>query len=140
MCASNGCEFYIEIATDVFKTQDQKLLKSLKYFLTDLPCSKSVEEISIAAFHQLAKIDPDTCRWVFHHSDDLLPEVNLVARTIELTQILLEERGFVLGQDFSFEPNDRIYLSEKAKTELFEEISPGDRLILEEILGIQDRE
>jgi hypothetical protein len=140
MCASNSCGFYTELATDVFKTQDQKLLKSLKYFLADLPCSQSVEEILIVAFYQLVKIDPDTCRWVFHHSEDLLPEVDLVARTLKLAQILLEESDFVPSQDFSFEPREQIYLSEKAKTELFREISPGDRLILEEILEIHDCE
>lgn len=138
MCASNGCGFYVEIATDVFKTQNLALLKSLKNFLTDLPCSQSVEEISMAAFHQLAKIDPDACRWLFYNSDYLLPEVDLVDLTIKLVRILLEERGFVLGLDFKFESSGQIYLSEKAKTKLFAEISPSDRLILAEILGIHD--
>lgn len=78
MCASNSCGFYTELATDVFKTQNLALLKSLKDFLTDLPCSQSVEEILIEAFDQLAKIDPDACRWLFHNYAYLLPEVNLV--------------------------------------------------------------
>jgi hypothetical protein len=54
------------------------LLKSLKDFLIDLPCSQSVEEILIEAFYQLAKIDPDACRWLLHNYIHLLPEVNLV--------------------------------------------------------------
>lgn len=78
MCASNSCGFYTELATDVFKTQNSTLLKSLKDFLTDLPCSQSVEEILIEAFYHLAKIDPDACRWLLHNNDYLLPEVNLV--------------------------------------------------------------
>lgn len=45
---SNGC---------LQNTKSSIVFKSLKGFLTNLPCSKSVEEISIAAFHQLAKID-----------------------------------------------------------------------------------
>jgi hypothetical protein len=78
MCASNSCGFYTELATDVFKTQNPALLKSLKDFLTDLPCSHSVEEILIEAFYQLAKIEPDACRWLLHNYTYLLPEVNLV--------------------------------------------------------------
>jgi hypothetical protein len=78
MCASNSCGFYTELATDVFKTQNPALLKSLKDFLTDLPCSQSVEEILIEAFYQLVQIDPDTCRWLLHNSGYLLPEVDLV--------------------------------------------------------------
>jgi hypothetical protein len=140
MCASNGCGFYAEIATDVFKTQNPVLLKSLKDFLTDLPCSQSVEEILISAFDQLTKIDLDACRWLFHNSGYLLPEVDLVERTIKLAQILLKKRGFLRDQDFSFESKNRIYLSIKAKTELFAEMMPGDRIILEEILKIHDYE
>ncbi|NJL51293.1 MAG: hypothetical protein HC930_02060 [Hydrococcus sp. SU_1_0] len=78
MCASNSCGFYAELATDVFKTQNLALLKSLKDFLTDLPCSQSVEEILIEAFYKLATIDSAACRWLLHNHDYLLPEVNLV--------------------------------------------------------------
>jgi hypothetical protein len=78
MCASNSCGFYSELATDVFKTQNLALLKSVKDFLTDLPCSQSIEEILIEAFYQLAKIDPDACRWLLHNYIYLLPEVNLI--------------------------------------------------------------
>lgn len=74
MCASNSCELYIELATDVFKTQDPTLLKSLGNFLTDLPCSESGEEILIAAFYRLAKIDPDAFRWLWRNFAALLAE------------------------------------------------------------------
>jgi hypothetical protein len=138
MCASNNCELYMEIATDIFRTQNSKAIESLKDFLSDLPCPQSLEEISIAAFHQLAKVDLETCRWLLQHSFTLLPEVNLVDRTIESVQILLQQRGFVPDRDFSFEPKDRIYLSDRAKIELFRDLLPGDRLILAEILVIQE--
>jgi hypothetical protein len=74
MCASNSCEFYIELATDVFKTQNPTLLKSLRDFLTDLPCSKSREEILIAAFDRLARTDPDAFRWLWCNFANLLSE------------------------------------------------------------------
>jgi hypothetical protein len=138
MCASNNCELYMEIATDIFRTQNKKAIESLKDFLSDLPCPQSLEEISIAAFHQLAQIDIAAGRWLLHNSDYLLPEVALVDRSIESFQILLQERGFLPDRDFQFEPSDRIYLSKQARIELFKDILPSDRLILTEILKIQD--
>ncbi|MCC0175549.1 hypothetical protein I4641_00960 [Waterburya agarophytonicola K14] len=136
MGASNGCEFYIELATDVFQTQNPALLKSLTDFLADLPCSRSGTEILIAACYQLAQIDPDAFRWLWRNSAYLLPEVNLVVPMLEFTLQLLEKQGFLPGQDFNFRSPEQIYLREQTKTELLRRISPGDRLILEELLVI----
>ena len=50
----------------------------------------------------------------------------------------LQKQGFVLNQDFTFEQNSRLQVSDKAKAGLLVENSAGDRLILEEILQIRE--
>jgi hypothetical protein len=67
-----------------------------------------------------------------------MPELDLaeVAMTLALTK--LQNHGFLLGQDFNFEPNSQLQLSENAKTRLMIENSTCDRLLLEEILQVRD--
>jgi hypothetical protein len=138
MCLSNLCEPYIELAMDVFKTQNKALLKSLKDFLTGLPNSSCVERVLTTAFQQLAVMDSQACRWLLRNSCILLPEVDLVEQAIQLAQTLLQAQGFVLGQDFSFEPSGRITLREKVRARLYGGNSVYDRLLLEEIVHIHE--
>jgi hypothetical protein len=138
MCLSNLCEPYIELAMDVFKTQNKALLKSLKDFLTGLPNSSCVERVLTTAFQQLAVMDSQACRWLLRNSCVLLPEVDLVEQAIQLAQTLLQAQGFVLGQDFSFEPSGRITLREKVRARLYGGNSVYDRLLLEEIVHIHE--
>ena len=43
-----------------------------------------------------------------------------------------------MNQDFKFEPNSHLQVTEKAKAGLMEDNSDGDRLLLEEILQVRD--
>jgi hypothetical protein len=138
MCISNLCEPYVELAIDVFKSRNPVLLKSLKDFLNGLPNSICREDILIAAFHQLATTDTGAYRWLLQNSCSLLPEIDFVEQATELAKTLLDKQGFASGQDFSFEPNGQIILSDKAKAGLLLETSLCDRLLLEEILQIHD--
>jgi hypothetical protein len=136
MCISNLCDPYVELATDVFKSQNPVLLKSLRDFLTGLPNSSCGEDILTAAFHRLALTDVEACRWLLRNSYDLLPEIDFVGQAIELARTLLEAKGFLLGQDFSLGPSGQIIFSGSSKDGLFSGISSYDRLLIEEILQI----
>jgi hypothetical protein len=54
--------------------------------------------------------------------------------TINLALKKRENKGFVLGRNFSVESNRRLNISEVAKTRLMIEDSVCDRLLLEELL------
>jgi hypothetical protein len=138
MCISNLCDPYVELATDVFKSQNPGLFKSLRDFLTGLPNSSCGEDILTAAFYQLALTDVDACRWLLRNSYNLLPEIDFVGLAMGLVKTLLQTKGFLLGQDFSFDSRGQITLCDKAKSGLFAGTSVGDRLLLEEILQIYD--
>jgi hypothetical protein len=136
MCISNLCNPYIELATDVFKSQNPMLLKSLRDFLTGLPHPNCEENIITAAFHQLALTDIEACRWLLRNSYALLPEVDFVTQAIDLATTLLHAQGFLSGKDFSFESSRQLVLTDKAKASLWAKSSVGDRLLLEEVLHI----
>jgi hypothetical protein len=130
-------EPHIELAVDVFKTQNPALVLSLKDFLTVLPNPKCVEEVLTVAIYQLAEIDPKACRWLFRNACYLEPELDLVEVARNLASTKLQAQGFVLGQDFNFEQNSQLQVSEKAKARLMVEDSVCDRLLLEEVLQVR---
>jgi hypothetical protein len=136
MCISNLYDPYVELATDVFQSRNPVLFKALRDFLTGLPSSSCGEDILTAAFHQLALNDTEACRWLLRNSFDLLPEIDFVEQAMGLAKMLLQSKGFLFGQDFSFDSNGQITLCNKAKSGLFAGTSVGDRLLLEEILHI----
>ena len=138
MCLLNTYEPHIDIAVDVFKTQNPALVSSLKDFLTVLPNPKSVEEVLTAALYQLAEIDSDSCRWLFRNPSYLEPELDLAEVAMKFAMTKLEQQGFVLNKDFMFEPKGRLCLSSTAKTRLMVENSVCDRLLLEEVLQVGD--
>lgn len=138
MCVPNTCEPHVELATDVFKTQNKELVNSLKDFLTVLPSPKCVEKVLATAIHQLAETDPDACRWLLGNSYYLEPELDVVALAMKFAFTKLNNQGLVLGQDFSFEASGRLNISEKAKAQLLSGNSACDRLLIEEILQIRD--
>jgi hypothetical protein len=72
------------------------------------------------------------------NSYDLLPEIDFVEQAIGLAKALLQAKSFLLGQDFSFDPDGQITLTDKAKAGLFVGTSVGDRLLLEKALHIHD--
>lgn len=136
MCVTNTCEPHVELAIDVFKSQTPALLSSLKDFLTVLPSPKCVEEVLALAIYKLADTDPDACRWLLRHPHYLQPELDLVELTMKLALAKLQNQGFVPGQDFRFESDGQLYMSERAKTKLTIGNSVGERLLLEEILQV----
>lgn len=138
MCLATTDDIHLELAVDVFKSQNPTLVISLKNFLTVLPNPKCVEDVLTAAIYKLAKTEPEACRWILRNSCYLKPEVDLVEFTSNLALTKLQKQGFVLNQDFKFEPNSCLQVSEKAKAGLMVENSAGDRLLLEEILQVRD--
>lgn len=138
MCLSHTTAPHIELAIDVFKTQNLALLVSLKDFLTVLPNPRCVEEVLITAIYQLAETDSDACRWLLRNSYYLEPEVDLTELTLNLALTKLQNEGFVLGQDFSVELNSRLHISTEAKNRLMIENSKCDHLLLEEVLQVDN--
>ena len=138
MCLTTTYDIHLELAVDVFKSQNPALVISLKNFLTVLPNPKCVEDVLTAAIYNLAKTEPEACRWILRHSYYLKPEVDLVEVASRLALTKLQKQGFVLNQDFKFEANSCLQVSEKAKAGLMVENSAGDRLLLEEILQIRE--
>ena len=65
MCLAQTYDIHLELAIDVFKSQNPTLIISLKNFLTVLPNAKCVEDVLTAAIYKLAKTEPETCRWIF---------------------------------------------------------------------------
>ncbi|AOY84434.2 hypothetical protein BJP36_00070 [Moorena producens JHB] len=131
-------ESYIALAVDVFQSQDSTFIKSLKDFLTVLPSPTYIEQVLLAAVYRLPEINLDACQWLLRHPDYLMPELDLVAVTMAVAIKKLQEQGLVLGQDFSIEPNGRLYLSTLAKDKLWFGSSSSDRLLLEQILQVGD--
>ncbi|MEW6497305.1 MAG: hypothetical protein AB1589_33100 [Cyanobacteriota bacterium] len=136
MCLAKTYETHLELAIDVFKSQNPALIIALKDFLTVLPNPKCIEDVLTAAIYKLAKTEPDACRWILRNPCYLKPEVDLVELANQLALTKLQQQGFVLDQDFKFESNSHLQVTEKAKAGLMENNSVGDRLILEEILQV----
>lgn len=136
MCVSSVRDLNVELAVDVFKTQDPALVISLKNFLTVLPDPKCVGDVLTAAIYGLSEADPDACRWILSNFSYLEPELDLVKLAKNLALTKLQNQGLVLGQDFRFESSGRLHINEKAKAELMAKISPSDRLLLEEIVQV----
>jgi hypothetical protein len=124
------------VAVEVFKTQNLAAVQSLKKFLTALPSPRYIRDVLLQAIHQLAEQDPAACRWILRHHQHLEPELNLmeVAQLIATEQ--LQNQGLILTQDFNFTVNGSLEAGELIKTTLLEEVSIGDRLLIEEILFV----
>ncbi len=137
MCLAKPYETHIELAIDVFKTQKPALVIALKNFLTVLPNPKCVEDVLTTAIYALANTEPDTCRWILRNSYYLKPEVDLVEVARRLVLIKLQNQGFILDKDFTFESNSCLEITEKAKAELMMGNSVGECLLFEEILQIR---
>lgn len=84
ICVSNLDNLLIEIAVDVFKSQNLALVRSLKDFLTVLSSPKSIEEVLVAAIYQLAETEPGACRWLLNHTSCLEPELDLAELAMKL--------------------------------------------------------
>ena len=138
MCLAKTYDIHLELAVDVFKSQNPALIISLKNFLTVLPNPQCVEDVLTAAIYTLAKIEPEACRWILRNSYYLKPEVDLVEFASNLALTKLQNQGFVVNQDFKLESNSHLQVTEKAKAGLMDDNSDGDRLLLEEILQVRD--
>ena len=129
-------QLYIEIATDVLKTQNQTQLNALKNFLTALPSPTDIEAVLAETLDQLAEVDLEACRWILRHPDYLMPELDVISLALEFALSKLKNQGFVLAKDFYLETSSQLWVSEEAKVALFSKCSVSERLLLEEVLQL----
>ena len=129
---------YVELAVDILRVQCHESIQSLKDFLTVLPNPRSIEDVLIRAIYQLAEIDDEACSWILRHSDYLMPELDVKNYALKWVCFTLQAQGFVLNQDFQFQSPQHLQLTEYAQLALCQNLSRGDRLILEEIFNFQD--
>ncbi|NJM64163.1 MAG: hypothetical protein HC851_00115 [Acaryochloris sp. RU_4_1] len=137
MCKSIGCEPYyepyVELAVTVFKTQDKVLVDSLKSFLTLLPSSQCIEGVLVTAIYQLAETGPETCRWLLGNPSYLEPEFDVIQFSMGSVSTWLQNQGFVLNQDFWFEPIGQLHLNEKIQAAVIATDLSDGPLLLEEM-------
>ncbi|MGL4499015.1 MAG: hypothetical protein ACRC2M_04195 [Planktothrix sp.] len=129
---------YVELAVDVLRAQNQQYIQALKDFLTVLPNPRWIEWVLIQAIYRLAEIDREACLWVLHHSDNLMPELDVNNYAVQWVCFKLQSEGFVFNQDFWFAAPLQLELTKNARLELWQDLSIGDRLILEAIFKIHD--
>lgn len=122
------------VAMEVFKTHNPEAIGSLKKFLTALPSPTYIKTVLLQAIYQLAEQDPETCRWVLSHHQDLEPELNLIEVAKQIATEQLQSQGLILTQDFNFAVDGKLEASEPVKIALLEGVSVGSRLLIEEIL------
>ena len=92
ICVSSLHKTLIEIAVDVFKSQNLALVRSLKDFLTVLSSPNSIEEVLAAAIYQLAETEPEACRWLLNHASCLEPELDLAELAMKLARTSLQNQ------------------------------------------------
>ncbi len=129
---------YVALAIDVLRAQNRESIQALKDFLTVLPNPGWIELVLIKAIYQLAGIDNGACRWVLHHSAYLMPELDINNYAVQWVCFKLQSQGLIFDQDFWFAAPLQLGLTKNAELELWQDVSLGDRLILEEIFKIHD--
>ncbi|WP_204106629.1 MULTISPECIES: hypothetical protein [Spirulina sp. CCY15215] len=130
-------ESYLDLAVDFLLSGDPDLIQSLKNFLTILSSPISIETILLKAIYRIAENEPKKGSWLLHHTDYLLPELDLWGWVRELVCTRLEEEGFILSKRFRFEANSKLLLAEAIAMGLFAEEPYPDpilRLLLKEYL------
>lgn len=125
------------VAVEVFKTRNLTAIGSLKKFLAALPSPSYIKEALLQSIYQLAEQEPEIARWVLHHRQHLEPELDLMDVAQQIVIERLRSQGLILTQDFYFTTSGKLEASETSKAALLEEVSIGDRLLLEEIFFIQ---
>lgn len=135
---SEWYQSYIDLAVDVYKTQDYSSVQSLKNFLNCLPSPTIIEAVLAAAIAQLASIDIDTYQWILLHPDYFLPELDLVYLARKCMQLRLESQGLILGRDFQFTEQYELNISHQIKSHLWPNIPLSERLLFEALLPINE--
>lgn len=130
-------EAFRGVAIDVFKTRNLMAVQSLKKFLTALPSPSHIKAVLLQAFYHLAEEDLEVGRWVLQHRHDLEPELNLLEVAQQMVINRLQLHGRRLNQDFSFAPSGQLEMSKTIQLLLMEDLSQGDRLLLEEVLQLR---
>jgi len=129
-------ESYVELAVDVLQAQHREYIQALKDFLTVLPNPRLIELVLTKAIYQLAEIDREACRWILRNSAYLMPELDVRDYAVQWVCCKLQSQGFIFNQDFWFAEPLKLELTKNAELELCQNLSIGDRLILEEIFNI----
>jgi len=132
--AKPDLELELELAIDVLRSKDLRLILALKNFLAIWPSPKYIEEILKAALYLIAETEPDTCRWLLQNRIYLMPELDIIELANNFMENNFKRQDLILNREFKFEQNRKLYLNEQAQAELAIEISACDRLLLEEIL------
>ncbi|OIP72825.1 MAG: hypothetical protein AUK43_02160 [Oscillatoriales cyanobacterium CG2_30_40_61] len=129
---------YVELAVDVLRAQNPEYIQALKDFLTVLPNPRWIEWVLIQGIYRLAEIDREACFWVLDHSDYLMPELDVNNYAVQWVGFKLKSQGFIFNQDFWFTAPLQLELTKNARLELWQNLSIGDRLILEAIFKIHN--
>jgi len=127
-------EAFQRVAVEVLKAQNLGAIQPLKKFLTALPSPSYVKNALLQAIYHLAEQDPETCRWILQHHTHLEPELNLIEIAQQIAIEQLQNQELALNQDFQFVSNGQLEVNESIRARLLEEVTTGDRLLLEEIL------
>ena len=135
---SESYQSYIDLAVDVYKTQDYSSVQSLKNFLNCLPSPTIIEAVLAAAIAQLAEIDVDTYQWILLHPDYFLPELDLAYLARKYMQLRLESQGLILGRDFQFTEQYELNISHQIKSQIWPSIPLSEQLLFEALLPIHE--
>jgi hypothetical protein len=126
--------FHLERVIYALKFQDKQLVE---YWIEHLHLSldyQYTDSLLTAAVFELSATDTDTCRWVLDNFSDCPPYTDLFESVTRFAIGKLIQKGFILGQDFSFTSEGKILLNENTKTTLMTDTSASDSLLLEKVL------
>lgn len=113
-------ERYIRVAIELLQTQNPRAILMLKNFLTYIPSPTSIRNILTAAVNDLIDTTPATICWLLEHADYLRPEIEVVQIVMHKLSERLIGLGFTQREDFNFEPNQKIAVSEAAQAALLD--------------------
>jgi lactam utilization protein B len=125
------------VTVEVFRTRNLEAIRSLKKFLTALPSPSYIKETLLQGIYQLAEQEPETARWVLHHRQHLEPELNLMEVAQQIVTTQFQRQGLIPAKAFHFTADGKLEANELITAALLEEVSIGDRLLIEEIFFLR---
>lgn len=118
MLSPEDQERYARVAIELLRKRESRAVSMLKDFLTYISSPTDIRNVLIAAIQELMDTSPPTICWLLEHSATLQPEVDI---TQVVTQTFIERLtglGFSQGQDFSFNLEQKLEISDAAKSAL----------------------
>lgn len=129
-------QFHLERAAYILKFQDRKLAECWVNQLNVTLAPEYIESFLVGAVFELSLTDSNTFHWVLDNLTDWRAYTRLLEAVTRFTLKTLIVKGFIPGQDFSFNSQGKILLNENTKTAIVSDISNSDKLIIEKILLI----